>query len=181
MASRWCHVEYNAMAAWYDLTECDRLFGLCLVANVSCTCEHGTFGHSLENTTAVFIATHCRAEGILIGSTYKLISVKLPGFCSEPKALVPNYCGSVQQGFGSTCFCGHSGSGSASGWFFKLEQNKAEHECTRGWPGSVPTGISNSKCYTWIRAGFSHRVTRSHKSKLMGSQVLVVLNRNKVD
>ena len=71
---------------------------------------------------------------------------------------------------------------------------RAEHECTCGWPGSVPTGISNSKCYTWIRAGFSHRVTRSRKSKTHrfssthGStgiweylQVLMVLNINNVD
>jgi len=71
--------------------------------------------------------------------------------------------------------------------------NKGEHECTRGWPGSVPAGISNSKCYTWIHAGFSHRVTRSRESKTHGFsstcgstgtwkylQVLSILNRNKV-
>jgi len=45
---------------------------------------------------------------------------------------------------------------------------KAEHECTRGWPGSIPMGISNSKCHTWICAGFSHRVTRSRESKTHG-------------
>jgi len=70
---------------------------------------------------------------------------------------------------------------------------KAEHECTRGWPRSVPAGISNSKCYTWICVGFSHHVTRSRESKTHGFsstcgstgtwkylQVLSILNRNKV-
>src|SRR6267154_4512306 len=54
-------------------------------------------------------------------------------------------------------------------------------------------GISNSKCYTWIHAGFSHRVTRSHESKTRGFsstcgstgtwkylQVLSILNRIKL-
>jgi hypothetical protein len=45
---------------------------------------------------------------------------------------------------------------------------KAEHKCTCGWPGSIPTGISNSKCYTWIHAGFSHWVTQSCESKTHG-------------
>jgi len=70
---------------------------------------------------------------------------------------------------------------------------KAEHECTCGWPGSIPTGISISKYHTWICVGFSHRVTRSHESKTHGFssthgstgtwkylQVLIVLNKNKV-
>ena len=42
---------------------------------------------------------------------------------------------------------------------------KTEHECTHGWPGSVPMGILNSKCHTWICGGFSHRVTQSCESK----------------
>src|ERR1700677_450619 len=54
-------------------------------------------------------------------------------------------------------------------------------------------GISNSKCHTWIRAGFSHWVTQSCESKTRGFsstcgftgtwkyfQVLSILNRNKV-
>ena len=49
-------------------------------------------------------------------------------------------------------------------YLYKIH-NKGEHECTRGRPGSVPTGISNSKCHTWIRTGFSHRVTWSCGSK----------------
>jgi hypothetical protein len=70
---------------------------------------------------------------------------------------------------------------------------KAEHKCTCGWPGSVPMGISNSKCYTWISAGFSHWVTWNHESKTCGFsstcgstgtwkylQVLRILNRNKL-
>ena len=71
---------------------------------------------------------------------------------------------------------------------------KAEHECTCGWPGSVPMGISNSKCHTQICVGFSHWMTQSHGAKThrflstCGStgtwkylQVLRVLNRNKID
>ena len=71
--------------------------------------------------------------------------------------------------------------------------SKAEHECTCGWPRSVPVGISNSKCHTWIHAGFSHKVTWSCKSKTCGFlgtcgstgtqkylQVLSILNRDKV-
>ena len=45
---------------------------------------------------------------------------------------------------------------------------KAEHKCTRRWPGSIPTGISNSKCHTWICVGYSHQVTQSHESKTHG-------------
>ena len=45
---------------------------------------------------------------------------------------------------------------------------KAEHECTRGWPRSIPTGISISKYHTWICVGFSHWVTRSRESKTRG-------------
>src|SRR5258705_13598061 len=54
-------------------------------------------------------------------------------------------------------------------------------------------GISNSKCYTWIRVGFSHQVTQSRESKTHGFlstcgstgtwkylQVLRILNTNKV-
>jgi hypothetical protein len=48
------------------------------------------------------------------------------------------------------------------------DQIKAEHKCTHGWPGSVPMGISNSKCHTWIYVGFSHWVTRSRESKTRG-------------
>ncbi len=36
---------------------------------------------------------------------------------------------------------------------------KAEHESTRGSPGSVPAGISTPKTHTWIRAGMFPRVT----------------------
>jgi len=70
---------------------------------------------------------------------------------------------------------------------------KAEHECTHGRPRSVPAGISNSKCYTWIRADSSHRVTRSRESKTHGFsstcgstgtwkylQVLRILNTNNI-
>jgi len=70
---------------------------------------------------------------------------------------------------------------------------KAEHESTCRWPGSIPMGISNSKCYTWIHAGFSHRVTQICESKTHGFsstcgstdtlkylQVLSILNINKV-
>ena len=70
---------------------------------------------------------------------------------------------------------------------------KAEHECTHGWPGSIPMDISHSKCYTWICAGFSHRVTQSCESKTHGFsstcgstgtwkylQVLRILNTNKM-
>ena len=46
--------------------------------------------------------------------------------------------------------------------------SKGEHECTHRWPGSVPAGISNSKSHTWIRAGFSYRVTQSRESKTRG-------------
>src|SRR5882762_4756049 len=54
-------------------------------------------------------------------------------------------------------------------------------------------GISNSKCHTWICAGFSHLVTRSRESKTHGFsstcgstgtwkylQVLSILNRIKL-
>jgi hypothetical protein len=50
--------------------------------------------------------------------------------------------------------------------------HKAEHKCTCGWPGSVPMGISNSKCHTWICTVFSHWVTRGCESKLAGSRIL---------
>ena len=79
------------------------------------------------------------------------------------------------------------------GKIFRSAGSKAEHECTCGWPRSVPVGISNSKCHTWICVGFSHQVTGSHESKThrfsstCGStgtqkylQVLSILNRNKV-
>ena len=54
-ASRWCHVEYNAMAAWDWMWQ---LFGLCSVAHWSNTCEHGTFGCSLEKCNYSF---YCKA------------------------------------------------------------------------------------------------------------------------
>ena len=69
--------------------------------------------------------------------------------------------------------------------------HKAEHECTHGWPRSIPTGISNSKCYTWICVGFSHQATWSCGPKTHGFsstggstctwkylQVLRILNSN---
>jgi len=71
---------------------------------------------------------------------------------------------------------------------------KAEHECTHGWPRSVPMGMSNSKCHTWICVGFSHWMTQSCGAKTHGFssacgstdtwkylQVLRVLNWNKID
>jgi hypothetical protein len=51
---------------------------------------------------------------------------------------------------------------------FNSERIKAGHGCTRELPGSVPTSISNFKCHTRIRAGFSHQVTRIRKSKTRG-------------
>ena len=74
----------------------------------------------------------------------------------------------------------------------QIVQSKTEHKCTHR-PGSIPTGISNSKSHTWIHAGFSHWVTQSHESKTRGFsstcgstgtwkylRVLRILNRNKV-
>jgi len=77
---------------------------------------------------------------------------------------------------------------------FKLfvEADKAEHECTRGWPGSIPMGISNSECYLpgsmqvsatgWLR---SHESKTRRFSSTCGStgtwkylQILSILNRN---
>ena len=70
---------------------------------------------------------------------------------------------------------------------------KAGHECTRELSGSVPMSISNFKCHTQIRAGFSHWVIQICKSKTHGFlstcgstgtwkylQVLSILNINKL-
>jgi hypothetical protein len=59
-----------------------------------------------------------------------------------------------------TCLCAHH--------WWQQAPVKGENKCTRGWPRSVPMSISNSKSYTWIRTGFSHRVTRSCESKTCG-------------
>ena len=69
------------------------------------------------------------------------------------------------------------------------EHIKAEHECTCGWPGSVPTGISISKCYTGSMLVSATRCLRAMSQILAGSwvlvgpqvllQVLSILNRNK--
>jgi len=47
--------------------------------------------------------------------------------------------------------------------------SRAGHECTRGWPGSVPTGILGAKCHTQIREDSFPRITRSRESKTHGS------------
>jgi hypothetical protein len=76
---------------------------------------------------------------------------------------------------------------------FKIEiKPRLTRTChAKQWP--TPPSISNSKCYTWIYAGFSHCVTQSCESKThrfpstCGSTgtwkylwVLKILNRNKV-
>ena len=48
-----------------------------------------------------------------------------------------------------------SGKETVGGWVV-CEMVKGEHECTHRLPGSVPTGISNSKYHTWICVGVSH-------------------------
>ena len=135
------------------------------------------------------------------------LTTTIPGPLNANASLVtrwpaPNFNATGTGGglvFGAPCTKGH-GKGncwsSGSVWV-NLDTiylcGKAEHECTRGWPRSVPVGISNSECYTWIRAGFSHRVTWSCESKTHGFsstcgstgtwkylQVLRILKRNKV-
>jgi len=41
---------------------------------------------------------------------------------------------------------------------------KGEHECTRGWPRSVPTGLQTFKIQTQIRVSIKVQVTRIHGS-----------------
>ena len=45
---------------------------------------------------------------------------------------------------------------------------KAEHELTRGSPGSVPAGILAPKIHTWIRAGMFPRITWIRRSNTCG-------------
>jgi len=41
---------------------------------------------------------------------------------------------------------------------------KAEHECTCGWPGSVPVGLNSLRTQTQICAGCQTQVTWIHRS-----------------
>ena len=50
----------------------------------------------------------------------------------------------------------------------ELPVDKAEHELTRGSPGSVPAGILTPKIHTWIRAGMFPRITWIRRSNTCG-------------
>ena len=51
--------------------------------------------------------------------------------------------------------------------------HKAEHECTHGWPRSIPMSISIPKCHTWIQCVSATRWLRAASQILTGSQVLM--------